>query len=407
MGCQHHTYRGRPETYTLVVREITILDLVPMWRRIANRETLDDNAMRRWPALVASIFLVGFVGLAGFHVIGHLADRALSARQVIVQFDYWRPGFGPDLEKAEFQDHAMAYALYASAAAISGMEDRARVGADWLVANRFSGGGVGWGLPFAWDAFQDGSTNPASTIYGITTAIAVRGLLDVYGLTKDESYAETARLALDYYQRFYTRTQEHGFFWYSDQASDAIATYNVSSMLLGQYARAARLFGRKDYEELARRAVRDLWEKRRDTEHGTDWPYSDFANRPNDAVHAAYIVQGLLDYQAALGDGAALDGAIRYLRGFLRDGDIRLFVGHASLSAGDRNLKANAWGAGMLMFTLAEAGQVNDAALIKSLLRNYQCAPARFGRGPDCSSIVPREQAHIALGLARLEKIGR
>src|SRR5690606_12000299 len=91
-------------------------------------------------------------------------------------------------------DHPMAYAFFASAEAhrYSRTQDRAslaRAGAaaEWLVQNADldGDGATAWGLPFAWDAFGDGSENPEHNAYTITTAVAVQALLDVYEHTGD------------------------------------------------------------------------------------------------------------------------------------------------------------------------------------------------------------------------------
>ena len=60
--------------------------------------------------------------------------------------------------------------------------DRAliRTAGQWLLdhCDEDGDGIVGWGLPFAWDAYGDGTTNPADTEYTITTGIVVNALLD-------------------------------------------------------------------------------------------------------------------------------------------------------------------------------------------------------------------------------------
>ncbi|MEO7001768.1 MAG: hypothetical protein ABI068_08100 [Ktedonobacterales bacterium] len=51
--------------------------------------------------------------------------------------------------------------------------------ADYLVQNGAleSAGKIGWGLTYAWDAFGDGTTNPANQMYGFQTALVSRALL--------------------------------------------------------------------------------------------------------------------------------------------------------------------------------------------------------------------------------------
>src|SRR5690606_29961276 len=113
--------------------------------------------------------------------------------------------------------------------------------ADWLIANidLNQNGTPGWGLPFPWDAFRDGSVNPAHTEYGITTALAVQGLIDFYEATEEESYLSAAVSALAAYATEF----RNGDLRYSVAPSDEAAVHNVTAMLMGQYARASRLTG--------------------------------------------------------------------------------------------------------------------------------------------------------------------
>src|SRR5690606_22848440 len=103
------------------------------------------------------------------------ADRVWRrAEGALAALDLQCPGFGFEPRTGRFQHHAMAYGIYASAAALLGLTTEARRGASFLVKNHCTRQGrAGWGLPFAWDAFADGSVNPAETIYGITNAFCV------------------------------------------------------------------------------------------------------------------------------------------------------------------------------------------------------------------------------------------
>src|SRR5207244_2328270 len=48
------------------------------------------------------------------------------------------------------------------------------------------GGGPGWGLDYAWDAFQDGTTNPAFTAYAWETGMATLGIVRLARAIKDD-----------------------------------------------------------------------------------------------------------------------------------------------------------------------------------------------------------------------------
>ena len=47
---------------------------------------------------------------------------------------------------------------------------------DW--PNKYPSGKFGWGLPFAWDAFGDGTQNEPNTVYSISTGLVIKALLD-------------------------------------------------------------------------------------------------------------------------------------------------------------------------------------------------------------------------------------
>lgn len=146
---------------------------------------------------------------------------------------------------------------------------------DWLDELREDAGPNGWGLTYAWDAYQDGTVNPADTTYAITTALVLSAFLDA-GQEPPAGIAEHwAGLFAD------------GFYPYSDQPADAIFTPNVSAMM-------AAVMYRLGYTEQADEAIERLV---------TSWPwtYSERTERPNDKLHLAYTYWGLEVYRQAGG----------------------------------------------------------------------------------------------------------
>ena len=95
------------------------------------------------------------------------------------------------------------------------------------------------------------------------------------------------------------------------------------------------------------KAFRLVWGLRKQSELGMDWPYSDLMDRPNDVVHAAYIVQGLLDYAEATGRDLEMDQAIEYLGGFISDQGVYEFNEHPGLASKHCGQPARLWGVGM------------------------------------------------------------
>jgi hypothetical protein len=291
----------------------------------------------------------------------------------------------------------MAYALFASATSLLGLSVEAEAACAWLERDALKPDGrVGWGLPFAWDAFADGSVNPASTVYGITTALAVRALLDCRGAGPPAS----AITALEQYLTSRTVTSDGSFFWYSDRPCDAKCVFNVTSMLAGQYARLGRITGRKDFTDAALDAARYVYEHRKPSEHGEYWEYGkDFA-RPNDAVHAAYTLIGLRDVQKALDLDIDLGPPSMYIRNFFRDGEAFEFVPHDFLEKNRLMKPARIWGVGALLYAACEMDETDLVGVIEDYL-----AGRLAGAGDDAVAFRPRNQAHVSWGLARASRL--
>jgi hypothetical protein len=99
------------------------------------------------------------------------------------------------------------------------------------------GGGPGFGLPDAWDAFSDGSTNPAFTGYTWQSGMVALGVAKVARVLVDLDHPE-ATATRDYaatliarWDAHYTEVTDGGYWWYSTQPSDAIAVHNTSALV--------------------------------------------------------------------------------------------------------------------------------------------------------------------------------
>lgn len=349
--------------------------------------------------LLVSILMMGSsVSASGDH--DPINSSAIAAMK---PFNSQYPGRGFDPYQKQIEDHPMAYGLYASAASMLGMVDQAQTAANWLLANPATKNSMGWGLPFAWDAFGDGTINPSTTVYGVTTALAVRGLLDVYAATKNPAYLRAAANALVAYKPYFHETDDGGFFGYSDQPQDQVDTHNISAILMGQYARAATLVPNMGFREIAQKAKKHL-DKKRLTHNTTHyWPYSARSERINDLVHATYIVQGYLDYARHLEPDLDVSRELDYLSSFFSGNVLMEFPTHATLPEQLKARPARAWGVGMLLYTLSDAGRIELAHKVVEALPAYQAEFSVFGATPGSKTFVPRHQAHIAFGLARYE----
>jgi len=310
-------------------------------------------------------------------------------------------GFDPNHQDVA-RYYPMAYACYASAMAIhadkTGDYDsrrNAEIAARWLVEHRDlnKDGIVGWGLPFSWDAFSDGSENPAHTVYGITTALCVYALLDVFDLTQKKEFLDIALAALDGYLAHFTVLENNtGYFWYSERAIDYQAVPNVSAMLAGAYARAGALTDREDFKKIALTAAQYVVGHAIEGPRGTYWPYIVGRSKPNPDCHAPYVVVGLANVRRFAGLNYDLSGAYEYLAAFIKPGKVTTFVEGES--------PARSWGPGYLMYALCVSGRGDIAKKIIPILKTYEYSPGLYGLYPGEKVMFPRFQTHVLLGLA-------
>ena len=164
---------------------------------------------------------------------------------------------------------------------------------------------IGWGVPVAWDAYGDGSENPAHTEYSISTAIVMDALLtwrEVVASPKaDEIISLVEKAALPYLAREVWTPA--GMLPYSLRESDRkYDTFNSAMYLAGQFQRLSTLTSNKALAARLRDAADStvhahVKQKKVSSETGAwYWYYSISESTPNDLPHAAYIVQGLSDY---------------------------------------------------------------------------------------------------------------
>ena len=318
--------------------------------------------MKRSTRRVAAV-LAGLLALAGVAALVAGVFSPTPYERLAAGLDPRFPGRGIDPDTGEVRDEAMTYAAVAYAAAKAGDHDRARTAADWLVENAHAGpSGYGWGLSFAWDAFGDGSVNPADAIYGITVAFAAQGLLEAHSATGEAAYAEAAVRALESYRDNASRLEPGGrVFLYSDQQADgAYNVYNIGAYLAGQYRRAGSLPHASGLTATAAEALAStLGHARRAADGTLSWPYSDFdPMKPNDATHAAFFLYGLAAAGAAPEDVAA---AARHLDVFLEDGRIMKFPPGFETGPASERTAGDAWDLGAMMFALCHAGEAERA----------------------------------------------
>ncbi|HEX9038911.1 MAG TPA: hypothetical protein VF808_18155 [Ktedonobacterales bacterium] len=141
----------------------------------------------------------------------------------------------------------------------SSYANQATVVADYLVQHKDDNGDglTGWGLPGAWDAFQDGTTNPANTVYAFQTGLVSDSLLDAYMVTHRAVYLSVVEEAMAAYLSHSTTTVNSQcancrYFWYSADANDVGRYVKNTNLLIGTaLARLAVLTGGAQYRAQA------------------------------------------------------------------------------------------------------------------------------------------------------------
>lgn len=347
-------------------------------------------------AVLSCSLLVFFAG-----VYWYCSPFRKTLDQILISFDPTNPGRGPDAYKKEIMDHAEAYAMIASLFARLEKAVDAKVAVDWLINDLSKNNRKGWGLPFAWDAFGDGSINSENTVYGVSAALGVRALIDVCELTQETHYCTKANEALDYYKQFFTNTEDGGYFWYSDQGADAsYDVYNVSALLMAQYARGSKVFHRADYMELAKKAFGHVWLKRNTDNLGVWWTYGQHRKIPNDLVHAALMIEGISDFAKYASVSVELGDTIRYLEKFITVDGIKEFVGPGPELSNDLLKRpARVWGLGALIGTLSIQNRPLLARQLIDVLKLYEFSPGAYGMTPTDTTAAPILKAYVAKGL--------
>lgn len=306
-------------------------------------------------------------------------------------FDSSLPAYGID-SAHQYQSiiHSMALGLYLKSAVILNKKLEAQNAAQQLLAIRYSKSKKepGWGLGFAWDAFNNKKINPSHTIYGITVAICASGLFDIYDLTDEEQYKNVALEALDYYMEVaFKEKNELGFFYYSDSKYDkTYSVHNVTAMLMGQYARAWALTRDVKYKKIATSSMNYLWKEKVKYLNTYKWHYSSVNNSENDEAHAAFIVQGFLDYKKYVDLMLSIQPIVDFLK--------------YKVSLMPTNNKY-LWGAGQMIYTLTETGEKEfSEEIMLNVLPHFDLGDNHWSWKRHSQQEFLRHKAFLLVGLA-------
>lgn len=199
--------------------------------------------------------------------------------------------------------------------------------------SRHAGDRFGWGLPFAWDAFGDGTENPADTVYSVSTGVVVKALLDWAEISDARTVGRIDSVvdrALAEWLAPEAMTAADQLAYSLAPADRSFDVFNSSVMLAGQMARFASLGRRSehaaDYRAVADRVMTSLASRALTDRRGFwYWPYSVQEDTPNDLTHAGYVVDGVTAYVASDPAAAArlpVEVIASHLTSFVSDGTI-------------------------------------------------------------------------------------
>jgi len=284
-----------------------------------------------------------------------------------------------------------------------------RLCGEWLLGNTdIDGDGIhGFGLADAWDAFGDGSVNPPHNEYTITTAIAVKGLLDWLDADPDapqEKIKSTVSLLLAPYLSGQYNSPS-GIYAYSLNSNDiAYDVFNPALFLAGQMQRYSKIT-ENDTEILKNEADRNVKilvdNHLLDSNSNWYWNYGqslEKLERPNDLVHALYIAEGVRDYINHNGSNA---DKIDYPR--IRNHVFAFLIDGRWCEHFDRGTchekKVRLWAMGMLLYFLSTEPDIPSKymdSLLDQLIADYK---VEGGLLKDENQYV-RHDAHLLLGIS-------
>lgn len=363
-----------------------------------------------------------------------LGARAAYAG-LLALFPEAKQGHGIDTFKAFVGDQPMTYGFVLSAEAIrtrAAPDDearrRVRKAARWLLDNRdLDGDGLpGWGLPQAWDAWADGSTNPKNHPYTITSAICLAGLLDalaVPNLWTDAERTEildvVAKVAVRWCRHVWTDGFGGGYFWYSPSKADEIFGINASSMFLAALATLLHDHGaalKPDDRRLVQdRADRLATAIAASAKLGDGVPYWDYRvtrcdpkarGCGNDLVHHVYTLWGPEVYRDC-GGSVKLPWtraqAVESVERFWKDGRITRYPQPHSTrkAAKPKTPLTRLWSVGMMLAFYGKWGtEEQGARCLEAIARDYGPWPRLRFRPASGKTFYPRHAAHVLYGLA-------
>jgi hypothetical protein len=355
-----------------------------------------------------------------------------------------RAGFGYDhLDRERKRDWPVGYALFCSAEARRALGtgdpaavENARAAAEWLVehSDLDQDAEVGWGVPVARDTFRIGRNIPANVEYLVPTTFAIRALLDVCEVLRRRregdwrmtvpAFLEVAIAAARTFAARELPVADGGIaFRYSTAPEHFYPVINATALFTGQLQRLVKTTDARDvlFSSSAERAVEYLRGQRKGPAESPSWRYygeqmppQAAARKLNDLLHECYTYDGLIDYKAHGGkqaDWIRPEAFLRGIRRFLGDGSLSKSPGEGTSESKDgRHRWPELWGIGYALYVSSRLERMLDldreisTAVYRVMLSEYLQNGMWLLRPREPSSeILPRQVAHVLLGLAWYE----
>lgn len=333
------------------------------------------------------------------------------------------PGSGIDYYNNEVKDRPMAYGLILSAETkrykytknIDALKN-AKNYFLWIKNNSDLNNNKisGYGLADEWDAFSDGTINPPNQEYTITTGIVINGLLDYYNIATELEKVEIITLVkgcVSPYLRSDNNSPD-GLYTYSLNTNDENwSVFNPAIYLAGQMQRFSTIINnnkmRKELIENANKNISILLQHslENDSTKGMYWNYGigehRVVNRPNDLVHALYILEGIKsydDYNGKLINSKTRKKAVSHLSEF-KSKDLWYEFIIPEMQTEKRNSRL--WALGMLLYTLSDQkkiGPVQNDLLIQ--ISRYKLESGHYKFRLNDEKVMVRQEAHLLYGMS-------
>jgi hypothetical protein len=337
--------------------------------------------------------------------------------EIINNLDSLYPGRGIDVFNEEEMDRPMAYGLILSAESnrYKYIDDsitlnRVRLCGEWLISNSdLNNNGIhGYGLADSWDAFSDSTLNPANQEYTITTAIAINGLIDWYNIEPDSSIKSNIyNTVLNNILPFTTNEFDSplGIPAYSLSSDDKeYDVYNPATYLAGQlkrFASISREDSLKNITNIKSDKIISLLMSNLliDPNGNIYWNYGIQINRPNDLVHACYIIEGIRDYSMFDSDSSLQWHKIfNHLNLFYSN---NRWYEYTEKEYQNETRNSRLWALSMLMYSLSKEEEYDKIEeTLWPQIQEYYLGNGSFKFKTNDNRKMIRQEAHLLLGLS-------